>query len=208
MEITNITEYNKTKVLVQLDEHLIFPLYKSELRIYRIAAGEELDEKVYQELFYEVLPKRVKMRAMHLLQKRDYTVAKLRQKLIESHYPENLVRIAVDYVSDYGYLDDVRYAENYIRSVCESKSRRKIEQDLYIKGVTAEDISAAWIRFEASDRSIDEVAQIKAYLQRKGYEAAKTDYKTTLKIMNALYRKGYSAEAIRKTIRVPDTYGE
>ena len=40
MTITAILEYDKRRVLVQLDEHLTFPLYKNELIKFNIEEGK------------------------------------------------------------------------------------------------------------------------------------------------------------------------
>ncbi|MCP6059851.1 hypothetical protein NL388_31820, partial [Klebsiella pneumoniae] len=62
----------------------------------------------------EILPKRAKIRAMHLLQKREYTVAQLKEKLEKGCYPERIIEDALDYVASFHYTDDLRFALQYI----------------------------------------------------------------------------------------------
>ena len=50
------------------------------------------------------------------------------------------------YVKSYRYVDDLRYAQNYIRSRAESKSRQQITMDLLIRGVKKDQIDRAWQR--------------------------------------------------------------
>lgn len=208
MTVTDITEYNKKKVLIELDGHLIFPLYKGEVSKYRIVSGEELEERICSELMDEVLPKRVKLRAMSLLQKRSYTREGLRRKLFEGRYPENMVESALDYVTSYGYLDDDRYTEEYIRCYSESRSKRRIMQELYGKGISAEVAERVWEKFTAENAPVREEAQIMELIRKKGFCAEQADRKETLKMMNFLYRKGYSADAIRHCIYVNDNYAD
>ena len=199
MTITAILEYDKRKVLVRVDEHLELPLYKSEANKYHLEQDMELSDEVYTELI-KILSKRVKLRAMNLLQKRSYTREGLRRKLAEGRYPEDLIEEALDYVASYRYIDDMRYAEEYIRVYCESRSKRRIMQDLYRKGVSSEVAEKAWTCHETMNAPVDEIAQIKALLQKKGYDAANTDRKETARIMNFLYRKGYSVENIKHCV--------
>ena len=93
---------------------LAFVLYKGELRLFHVKVGEELTEKAYRQIIDELLPKRAKSRAMNLLKDRDYTVSQLREKLVQGFYPEEAIEEAITYVESFHYLDDLRYAGNYI----------------------------------------------------------------------------------------------
>ena len=206
MTVTDIIEYNKTKVLVHLDGHLIFPIYKKELNRFHLKTDCALSDQVYQELIGDILPKRARQRAMHLLTKRDYSTEKLRQKLFEDHYPEEIVEQAIAYVQAFGYLDDERYACQYIRCYCERKSRRRIEYDLISKGIASDTIQKAWEQLTEKDTHVDEEAQIRRILESKHFDMQQADYKETIKIMNFLYRKGYSPELIRKVLHTPEVF--
>ena len=81
MTVTEITEINKTKSKIYIDHEFAFVLYKGEIHKNNIRQGEEISQQIYDFLTGEVLPKRAKLRAMHLLTKRPYTKRKLRQKL-------------------------------------------------------------------------------------------------------------------------------
>lgn len=184
-----------------MDGYLVFPIYKSEVTKYRVIKGAELSGEVYTELMEELLPKRMKLRAMHLLQKRSYTRAGLKRKLAEGRYPETIVEQALDYVTSYGYLDDMRYAEEYIRCYCESRSRRKIIQDLLAKGISADVAEPAWQHYEEENAVTDEESQIMELLRKKRFDAVNADRKETVRIMNFLYRKGYSMDSINRCIK-------
>lgn len=206
MIITSIQEYDKKKVLIRLDEHLIFPLYKTEVRRLGLEEGKEILAEAYGEIMEQILPKRVKMRAMYLLQKRSYTREGLRRKLEEGKYPKEIIEDALDYVESYRYIDDERYAEEYIRCYCESRSKRRIMQELYVKGVSKEQAESAWIRHELLNEPIDEIAQIKALLQKKKYDPTTAERKETARIMNYLYRKGYKSDSIFQCIKCDEYY--
>lgn len=206
MLVTDILEYDKKKVLVQLDGHLILPLYKGEVSRYRIKKGEELSVQAKKELLQELLPKRVKLRAMNLLQKRSYTKEGLRRKLAEGKYPDYLVDEAVAYVASYHYVDDDRYAREYIRCYAETRSKRRIMQALFQKGVEQAVIESAWQAFETDNEPVDEVRQIYALLEKKGYRYEQADYKETRRVMNFLYRKGYCMDNILRCMHTEDSY--
>ena len=91
MVVTQISEVSKSRCKVYIDQEFAFVLYKGELRLYKLAEGKEIAQKTYDELMNIVLPKRAKLRAMNLLQKRSYTEKQLRDKLKEGFYPEKIM---------------------------------------------------------------------------------------------------------------------
>lgn len=206
MTITSIQEYDKRKVLIQLDGHLIFPLYKSEVAKWHLLEGEDISAEVYSEIMEKILPKRARLRAIHLLQKRSYTRESLRRKLADGKYPEDIITEALDYVESYGYIDDERYAAEYIRCYCESRSKRRIMQDLFVKGISKDVAERAWTYHEALNEPVDEVAQIKELLRKKRFDAEIADHKETARVMNYLYRKGYSTENIMYCVKCDEYY--
>ena len=73
MLVTQVTELSKSRSKVYIDQEFAFVLYKGELRLYHIKEGQQLSEEDYRTIMQEVLPKRAKLRAMNLLQGREYT---------------------------------------------------------------------------------------------------------------------------------------
>lgn len=201
MKVTQIVELSKSRSKVYIDQEFAFVLYKGELRLYRIREGEELTEENYQTIIGEVLPKRAKLRAMNLLKSREYTIAQLRTKLAQGYYPENVIQQALDYVESFHYTDDLRYAVNYIIYHEDSRSRRRIEQDLLGKGITKEILEQAWTQWEEQGGTQNEAAIINRLLGKKHYDADLADYKEQQKMFAFLLRKGFSGEQIRKAIR-------
>ena len=149
----------------------------------------------------EVLPKRAKLRAMNLLQGREYTTSQLRTKLQQGFYPPKIIEQAIDYVAGFHYIDALRYAVDYITYHEDSRSRRRIEQDLQGKGILAATIEEAWQVWRENGGKQDEQAMIRELLHKKHYDTeGETDWKERQKIYAFLARKGFSAEVIRKVI--------
>ncbi len=207
MIVTKVIEYDKKKVLVQIDEHFTFPLYKTELHKYHIVESAEMPSNAYSEIVEQILPKRVKLRAMKLLEKRAYTKETLRRKLLEGKYPECFVDEAIDYVAGFHYIDDLKYAEDYIHCYAMKRSRKQISQELMRKGVSKVDIDAAWYSLEDSNETVDEVAQIMSILRKKNFDINHADYKDKCKMFQYLYRKGYDMNCIQKCMQFDEDYG-
>ena len=201
MLVTQVTELSKSRSKVYIDQEFAFVLYKGELCLYHIKEGELLKEEDYRTIMEEVLPKRAKLRAMNLLQGREYTTSQLRTKLQQGFYPPKIIEQAIDYVAGFHYIDDLRYAVDYITYHEDSRSRRRIEQDLQGKGILATTIEEAWQVWRENGGKQDEQTMIRELLHKKHYDTeGETDWKERQKIYAFLARTGFSAEAIRKAI--------
>lgn len=202
MTVTGIEEISKSRSRVFLDGEAAFVLYKGELRAYHICEGQEIKKEDYDTIWNEVLPKRAKLRAMNLLKGREYTTSQLHDKLKAGGYPEEIIQAALDYVSGYHYTDDLRYAVGYIAGHENSRSRRRIEQDLLRKGIDRETLEKAWREWEEQGGSQDEEAMIRALLAKRKYDPQSADRKEQQRIYGFLLRKGFSGEQIRKAVTI------
>lgn len=204
MTVTQIVELSKSRCKVYIDYEFAFVLYKGELHLYHVREGGEITGETYRTIMEEVLPKRAVLRAMNLLQNREYTTAQLHQKLSQGFYPEPIIQHALDYVASFHYIDDLRYAVSYITYHENSRSRRRIEQDLLTKGIDKVTLERAWSRWEAEGGRQDEQAMIQKLLQKKHYNPEQADYKERQKLFAFLMRKGYSGEQISKALMNKD----
>lgn len=201
-QVEELKKLTGGRYLVSLDDGNSFPLYGKELDEFRIQEETVLVDSDYDKIMTEVLPKRAKLCAMHVLEKMDKTEYQLRQKLAALFYPDNIVEEAIAYVKKYRYVDDLRYAVSYMEYRRENKSIRQLQQELYQKGVSAETVQEALEQIETPD----EEQQIACWLQKKHYNSGAADYKETQKMYNFLLRKGYPSSAIQRVMRTQDLY--
>ncbi len=201
MIVTQIEQLSKNRYKIYIDQEFAFVLYKGELFHYGIALNEEILWKDYEDITQVLLPKRAKLRAMNLLQKRTYTEKQLRDKLAEGFYSEEIVRKAVDYVKSFHYINDYQYALDYLNYHAESKSLKQIEQELYRKGIRKNIYSQAFTEWEASGEKQDAQKMILKHLEKKHY-TKECDIKEKQKIYAFLLRKGYNADDISKAMHL------
>ena len=88
--------------------------------------------------------KKARRKALLLLEHMDRTEKGLADRLRQAGFSIEAVEDARAYVQSYGYLDDDRYAENYISYRIGTKSRQKLLQELCQKGVDRETAQRAW----------------------------------------------------------------
>lgn len=198
MIVTRTESLTKTKYKVDLDGQFAFVLYKGELSRYGVKEGAELTEETVDEIYNTVLLKRAKKRAMHLLEDMDRTESGLREKLRQGLYPAEIIEKAIDYVRSFGYLNDARYAENFILSRRNSKSRKEIHALLLGKGISDEEISIA---FENCYGNQEEQEAVRRILEKKRVDPKTADDREMQKIYGYLARKGFRYETIRQVIQ-------
>lgn len=197
MTVTKLEAVTKTRYKVFLDGEFAFVLYKGELSRYGITQGALLEAHIYDEVMKDVILKRAKLRAMHLLEDMDRTESGLREKLTLGLYPAEAIEGAVGYVKSFGYIDDLRYAKQYVNSRKQSKSRREIYALLCGKGISKEKIEAA---FEECYETDGEKDAIRRLIHKKRKNPSQLTEELS-KLYGYLSRKGFRYDDIRQVIQ-------
>lgn len=199
MTVTKIEPLSKTRYKVYLDGQFAFTLYKGELSRYHIAEESVIEDDIYDSL-QQIITKRAKLRAMHLLSDMGRTESQLRTKLKQGGYTEDAVEAAIRYVKSFGYINDVEYARSFIDSRKERKSKKELYAALVQKGVSSEIVEQV---FEEADYGEEDSRQaIEALMQKRNYNPETADAKEKQKMMGYLMRKGFSYQDVRNVLQV------
>lgn len=194
MQIVCVEHLKQGKRKIYLDNGCSFLLYLSEMRALGICEGELISHTLYCRIMQEIIGKRAKKRALHLLEKMDRSEAQLREKLAAGEYPPECIEDAISYVKKFHYLDDYRYACNFVRYRQESLSCQQIKQKLMTKGVKRDIIDLALEKEYAGD----EQEQICKLLAKKHYTGAPRDSAEFRKTYQFLLRRGFHNHDILK----------
>lgn len=193
MEIIEIVEIDKKRSKIFLDSGVSFVLYKGEIRTLCLKVATEVSEEMYQEIRSDILVKRAQKRVLHLLEKTDKTEQQLRDKLRQGFYEESIIEQAIEYVRKYNYLDDERYAQNYVRFQGERKSQRQIQGDLLHRGIKKEVIEQVLKQEYKED---NELQLILKWVEKRHYSKENADSKEKQKMYQFLARKGFHSNDI------------
>ena len=204
MIITDIIAVDKKREKVYIDNEFAFVLNKGEMHLYGIEVGNVLPDNIYSTIVNEVLLKRAKLRAMNLLTKKDYTEKQIRKKLSDGYYNDTQIDTTIQFLKEYGYIDDIRYVKNYFFAYIQTKPRNKIVQKLLEKGISQDLV----------ERLVDEIDEEEAALTDVPDELelgrqllAKTKYnisdsiKEKQKAYCYLIRKGISNDNVMKLLK-------
>ena len=144
MLLTKIEQIDNKRFRIYVEEEFLLLLYVTDIRKHKLEEQMEITPEEVDRIYTETVLRRAKMKAMLLLKSMDYSEKGLRDKLIRLYYPPKAIDDALEYVISYGYIDDERYARNYVRFKKDSQSRKQIEFTLQQKGVCKEYINIAF----------------------------------------------------------------
>lgn len=197
MIVSSLEHGRGQKVYVHLEDGSRFLLYPGDIRRYRLKEGEDLSEELLERIMEETIYRRARQKALAVLKRADQSESGLRRKLLQAEYPPEIVERTIEYVYSYHYLDDERYAGNYIRYKSGAKSQRQIINELRCKGVKKEDILSA-----LEENPSDDTEAIRRAVQKKTKDVESLDYAEKQKIAAYLYRKGFREEDIRRELKL------
>lgn len=141
--------------------------------------------------------------AVGALARRMRTVAELRRLMRTRVEPgetgEAKMAAVIDRLRSQRYLDDRSFAADYARLRQENSrfGKRRVRQDLQIKGVESELISET---LDAAYENVNEEALAREHLERKGVRRPTND-KESARVMRMLIRAGFSTGVIYKILK-------
>ena len=155
----------------------------------------EINEEELAYLERAVSSRRAFNKATDLLSRRDHGEKELLLKLRQRGFKEEAEE-AIEKLKSYGYIDDRKFAENYVKELIRLKhfGKRRIEQELYKKGIDRSIISEVLENTEIPE------SELVSLIERKYYRYL-SDEKGIKKTVNALLRMGYSYGEIKDALK-------
>jgi len=201
MVITMLEELEQSKVKVYIDEEYAFLLYKKDIKRYKLEEGEVITSKCYEEIIEDTIYRRAKQKAVAVLKFMGRTEQELRRKLVETGYPREVIDRTLSYVSEYGYLNDERYAASYVRTRMNTKSKFVIKTELLHKGINKELINDIFlVEYGDEDREDAELIAIRKLIAKKTKFPENLTFDEKQKLMASLYRKGFATSKIKQIL--------
>lgn len=195
--VRKIETRGKGRYRVTFDTGVTCLLYRKEISGFSIEENAAIEEQQYQKLLEDVVGKRAKKRALHLLEQMDRTERQLRDKLLANEYPQSCIDGAIEYVKRFHYLDDARYASNYVRFSQEKMSRVCLKQKLMQKGIAASVVEDAIEEAYVAN----ETDQIMALLRKRRFDPEEADEREFQRTYQYVMRRGFKSADILKAMK-------
>jgi len=148
--------------------------------------------------------------ALYLLSLQMRTVKQLEDKLTSKEISQAIIEQIIGFLKEVNYLDDVVYAQVFIRSRRSKYGDYRIKMALKQKGVSKTDIEEAYRQLEEGDEHHDLDETVRGILDKKiastkiDWDRLKTDYKykysTYQKLASFLAHRGFSSSVIKTAV--------
>ena len=152
-------------------------------------------------------PERACLYALRLLNARDYTVARLREKLHGRGFDDADVEAVLGRMVSEGWVDDRRFAERFVESALASGRYYgpRLRQEMRRRGLQPELVSEVIGRV-LGER--DEAEEVRAIVERRfsGFSFSSASDREKGRTIRFLQRRGFSLSAILRALRATEQY--
>lgn len=158
-----------------------------------LKVGDEIDEEALGDLQRSSESETAFNKAVGYLAVRLRTEKEVRMKLKEKGYLNSVIDSVVDKLKEYGYLDDSRFAEEYIHSYKNRAGEMKIRYELRRLGVESAVIEEKLSSLDKDDVLDSVITAAERYLRSHEFDR--------LKLSRHLAGKGYPYDLISEAVR-------
>ncbi|MBQ8807853.1 MAG: regulatory protein RecX [Clostridia bacterium] len=133
--------------------------------------------------------------ALKLIEFRDRTEKEIRDKLLQKGYDTNETEDEIEFLKNYGYINDMRYAKHFTADAINIKKwgKIRIRAELLKRGIDRE-ITDNTIE-DAFEEADDE--RVFAQMQTRFKNSDFSNMKERTRIFNFFMRRGYTSEEIK-----------
>lgn len=139
--------------------------------------------------------------ALWYLGRRERTKQEIKDKLSRKGYEADDIEGVVKKLQSMGFLDDLRYSQNYISQciIGKAKGKRRVAFELGRKGVNQEEIDRALEQYWPGEEAEDEIIEKEAIKCLKKNRLLSRD-KVFKRSVSYLIRRGFSYEKSKKAV--------
>lgn len=211
-EITAITPQikDKTRCNIYLDGRFYCGLTLESVMKYRLKEGMSTDEKRLAEIQLESDKNTALDKALTHISVCQKTEKDVRAFLQKKGYLAGVENYVIEKMQSYGLINDRAYAKTYAISAMKKKGKKLIAYELKNKGISEENIIAAFNEIEQEKQENDEEgneynAALKLAEKFMNGKSVKTGDKAKDRaVLSALYRKlvsrGFDTEVINEIV--------
>lgn len=139
-------------------------------------------------------------KAMDLLLRQDRTKKELQERLYRAGFSEEAAKYAIGYVEGFGYIDDARYAANYISLHKAKRSKKELHYKLTARGIPPEILAEAFSEYTPEDE--EEALANQLQKQLRGKVLSEMSWEEKGKVTRRLAQKGYSLSLVKRIMQM------
>ena len=197
MKITELKpQKNGTFYNLFIDGEFLCSINDELIFLHHLSVGKEVDKEELLEIQKQASLKKAYNLAIKYLGFRMRTEQEVENYLLGKEFDESTVRIAIDKLKDYKFIDDDQYIKTYIKGkILEGHSKSKIKYYLIKKGLEEESIMA---QLQSSYPHELELSHLEKQMEKVENKYNQLPYRDKLvKISQYFLQRGYRSEDIR-----------
>ena len=191
---------NKQRVNVYIDEEYAFSCEIETVVKNNLKQGAQVDASKLKHMVQQDNYLKCKRDALKIIERGAKSEKQMIDKLMAKGYDDSVIPRTLDFMKDYGFIDDEKLSKSYVSQKSTSIGKNKIKAFLYNKGIS-EDI----IRRCIDDVDIEMEETTAFNLALKKYNVlVKTEKDNNIlykKLGDYLVRKGYSYDICRSVLK-------
>ncbi|MFB5664226.1 recombination regulator RecX [Alteribacillus sp. HJP-4] len=158
---------------------------------WKLRKGMDLSQEDIDKINGDDLHKKALNAAITYLSSSMRTEHQIRHHLLKKEFPEDAVQAAVNKMKEYKFINDREFAAAFVRTKINTTEKGPVlvKEDLYQKGVPAEEAEEALLQY-TEEIQLEKAVQI---LQKKGKKKAGESSKALKnRLLQMLIRKGFN----------------
>lgn len=201
-EITAITPQvkDKTRCNIFVDGRFYCGLSLETVVKNRLKVGQTVDEGALSAMQLESEKSAALDKALTHISAMRKTEKQVRAFLAQKGYLPAVVEYVLEKMRGYDFLNDGKYAEEYLLHASKKKGGRLIRAELRAKGISEEDIDGALSGLDGETEVAAATGILRKYLRGKT-----PDRETLYKAYRYLLGKGFDHDAAKRAL---DTFGD
>ncbi|WBW98741.1 RecX family transcriptional regulator [Oceanirhabdus sp. W0125-5] len=202
MEIINIIPHKRfeDKVILQMDNYENYTISLEAVYKYNLKKGKEIHQEEFDKIIIDENYRAAKTKGLKYIERGDKTFAQVCEYLEKKEYSSQVIEKVMEFLVDYDFVNDERYAERYIKERRRTEGKNKIKYALKKKGINEDIISEKLININEDE----ELEAINKLVNKKIHTLIK-DGKDEYFIKNKLYSyiisKGFCGDNVLKSIK-------
>lgn len=191
---------NKERVNVYIDDEYAFSINMELVYKFGLKVNEEVNKEKLIEISKSENLSKCKESALRTIERSYKTEKEIRDKLLSKEFDSETIDSTIDFLIEYGFIDDSKFVSMYIKDRIRTQGRNKIRYSLISKGVNKLLIEEA---FSTLDRD-DEMERAIILCEKKYLNISKReddDFKIKNKLTRYLLGRGYDYDIAKEVIK-------
>ncbi|WML35923.1 recombination regulator RecX [Clostridium sp. OS1-26] len=191
-----VQKRNKDRVNIYVNDEFAFACSAELVYTHNLSKDKIIEKDTLEEIANEDNYIKCKSTSLKMIEKSYKTERQITDKLIEKGYDEKVVKRTKEFLKQYDFINDNKYAQMYIKDKMNSQGRNKIKYALINKGISEEIINEklCYIDKESEESSALKLAEKKYNLLIKSEQDIRNIHK---KLREYLIRKGYNLDIVQ-----------